>query len=211
MALGMLSSERVVGNFAVIQKRRSRRSEHISSNRASRAGIRKSGNSCELGVRTRDPLGTAPLLDSRFVSVFNHSTLLSSSSRNSARVTFGKSGSGFSGDLMKLCFGVSLYACCSMALCMTLFIDGCKKSSPTIKTAPGADWTTYGRTHDEQRFSPLNQINEQNIGQLGLLWDRELGTTRGLEATPLVSNGVIYTTGEWSVAYALDVRSGEIL
>ena len=41
--------------------------------------------------------------------------------------------------------------------------------------------------------------------------DCELGTTRGLEATPLVSNGVIYTTGEWSVAYALDVKSGEIL
>ncbi len=98
-----------------------------------------------------------------------------------------------------------------MTLCMTLFIGGCKKSSPTITTAPGAGWTTYGRTNDEQRFSPLNQINEQNIDQLCLLWDRELGTTRGLEATPLVSNGVIYTTGEWSVAYALDVKSGEIL
>jgi len=156
-------------------------------------------------------LGIAPLLDSRFVSVFNHSTLLSFRSRNSATMTLGKCGSGFSGDLMKLRFGVSLVACCSMALCMTLFIDGCKKSSPTIKTDSGADWTTYGRTNDEQRFSPLNQINEQNIGQLGLLWDRELGTTRGLEATPLVSNGVIYTTGEWSVAYALDVKSGEIL
>src|ERR1700745_2896105 len=126
-------------------------------------------------------------------------------------MTLGKSGSGFSGDLMKLRVGVSLVACCSMALCMTLFIDGCKKSSPTIKTDSGADWTTYGRTNDEQRFSPLNQINEENIGQLGLLWDRELGTTRGLEPTPLVSNGVIDTTGEWSVAYALDVKSGEIL
>jgi PQQ-dependent dehydrogenase (methanol/ethanol family) len=69
----------------------------------------------------------------------------------------------------------------------------------------------YGKTNDEQRFSPLSQINEQNIGQLGLLWDRELGTTRGLEATPLVSNGVIYTTGEWSVAYALEAKTGEIL
>src|SRR3984893_4308002 len=112
---------------------------------------------------------------------------------------------------MKLRFGVSLVACCSMALCMTLFIDGCKKSSPTIKTDSGADWATYGRTNDEQRFSPLKQINEQNIGQLGLVWSRELGTTRGLEATPLVSNGVIYTTGEWSVAYALDAKTGEIL
>jgi PQQ-dependent dehydrogenase (methanol/ethanol family) len=86
-----------------------------------------------------------------------------------------------------------------------------KKSPPTTAVAVGADWTMYGRTNDEQRFSPLSQINEQNIGQLGLLWDRELGTMRGLEATPLVSNGVIFTTGEWSVAYALDAKTGEIL
>src|ERR1700720_4529462 len=87
----------------------------------------------------------------------------------------------------------------------------CKKSSPSVASSDAADWTTYGRTNDEQRFSPLNQINEQNIGQLGLLWDRELGTTHGLEATPLVSNGVIYTTSQWSVAYALDAKTGEIL
>jgi len=90
-------------------------------------------------------------------------------------------------------------------------MGACKKSPPTTAVAVGADWTMHGRTNDEQRFSPLSQINEQNIGQLGLLWDRELGTTRGLEATPLVSNGVIFTTGEWSVAYALDAKTGETL
>jgi quinohemoprotein ethanol dehydrogenase len=98
----------------------------------------------------------------------------------------------------------------SMVL-LLLAIGACKKSPPTSGAGVGADWTMYGRTNDEQRFSPLSEINERNIGQLGLLWDRELGTTRGLEATPLVSNGVIYTTGEWSVAYALDARTGEIL
>jgi PQQ-dependent dehydrogenase (methanol/ethanol family) len=88
----------------------------------------------------------------------------------------------------------------------------CKKSNPLNAKSSGAgDWTTYGRTTDEQRFSPLDQINEQNVGQLGLQWSRELGTSRGLEATPLVSNGVVYTTGEWSVAYALDAKTGEIL
>ena len=40
---------------------------------------------------------------------------------------------------------------------------------------------------------------------------KELGTTRGLEATPLAANGILYTTGEWSIAYALDARSGAIL
>ena len=74
---------------------------------------------------------------------------------------------------------------------LTVSMAACKKSSPSMGRSDAADWTTYGRTSDEQRFSPLNQINEQNIGQLGLWWSRELGTSRGLEATPLVSNGVI--------------------
>ena len=94
---------------------------------------------------------------------------------------------------------------------LVLTMGACKKPSPPAAVATGVDWTMHGRTNDEQRFSPLRQINEQNIGQLGLLWDRELGTTRGLEATLLVSNGVIYTTGEWSVAYALKAKTGEIL
>jgi len=103
---------------------------------------------------------------------------------------------------MKMRLSVSLLFVGSLVFSM----GACKKSA----SAKEADWTMYGRTNDEQRFSPLNQINEQNVGQLGLVWSHELGTTRGLEATPLVSNGVIYTTGEWSVAYALDA-TGEIL
>jgi len=72
-----------------------------------------------------------------------------------------------------------------------------------------ANWILHGRTYAEQRFSPLRQINESTLTRLGLLWSRELGTTRGLEATPLVADGVIYTTGAWSVVYALDARTGE--
>jgi quinohemoprotein ethanol dehydrogenase len=92
-----------------------------------------------------------------------------------------------------------------------LALGACRSSTRSRAINDAADWTMHGRTNDEQRFSPLNQINEQNVGKLGLVWSRELGSTRGLEATPLVANGVIYTTGEWSVAYALDAKTGEIL
>ncbi|HEV2102545.1 MAG TPA: PQQ-dependent dehydrogenase, methanol/ethanol family, partial [Candidatus Acidoferrum sp.] len=102
---------------------------------------------------------------------------------------------------LRLLIFISLFLC----------LGACKKPGPSAAMSDAADWAAHGRTNDEQRFSPLSQINEQTIGQLGLLWDRELGTTRGLEATPLVSNGVIYATGEWSVAYALDAKTGEIL
>src|SRR5207248_3294009 len=91
-----------------------------------------------------------------------------------------------------------------------LTLGACRSSNPSKTLSDGADWTMHGRTYDEQRFSPLNQISEQNIGQLGLVWSRELGTTRGLEATPLVEDGVIYTTGSWSVVYALDAKTGAV-
>jgi quinohemoprotein ethanol dehydrogenase len=76
--------------------------------------------------------------------------------------------------------------------------------------ADSSDWLTHGRTYDEQRFSPLTQINDTSVKRLGLAWSRELdGTTRGVEATPLVSHGMLYTTGPWSVVYAFDARTGE--
>jgi quinohemoprotein ethanol dehydrogenase len=78
------------------------------------------------------------------------------------------------------------------------------------RRATAADWVMYGGTTDDHRYSPLDQVNEQTVANLGLVWSRELGTTRGLEATPLVENGVIYTTGSWSVVYALDAKTGEV-
>ena len=73
------------------------------------------------------------------------------------------------------------------------------------------DWMSYGRTYKEQRYSPLDQINADNVSELGIAWVYETGTKRGLEATPLVVDGVMYTTGAWSVVYALDVVTGEPL
>ena len=72
-------------------------------------------------------------------------------------------------------------------------------------------WLTYGRTYSEQRHSPLAQIHEGNVGELGLAWAFETGTRRGLEATPLLVDGVLYTTGTWSVVFAIDARTGELL
>ena len=82
----------------------------------------------------------------------------------------------------------------------------------TILTAAAADegWLLHGGSQTDQRFSPLNQINEQTISKLGLLWSKELGTTRGLEATPIVDKGVIYTTGSWSVVFAFDAKTGQM-
>ncbi len=73
---------------------------------------------------------------------------------------------------------------------------------------PG-NWLSYGRTYDEQRFSPLTDINDQNAGDLGFAWSYETGTIRGLETTPIVIDGVMYATGSWSKVYALDAKTGK--
>jgi len=70
------------------------------------------------------------------------------------------------------------------------------------------NWLAHGRTYDEQRYSPLAQIDDKNVGDLGLAWSYATGTTRGLQATPIVVDGTMYTTGVWSVVYALDARTG---
>src|SRR6516165_8900101 len=73
-----------------------------------------------------------------------------------------------------------------------------------------SDWLTYGRTYDEQRFSPLDQVNTGNVKNLGLAWFADLDTARGQEGTPLVIDGTIYTTTAWSEVKAYDAVSGKL-
>jgi quinohemoprotein ethanol dehydrogenase len=72
---------------------------------------------------------------------------------------------------------------------------------------PG-NWMSHGRTYNEQRFSPLQTINDKNVAQLGLAWSYDLDTRRGQEATPLVVDGVMYFTTAWSKVVSLDAASG---
>lgn len=78
-------------------------------------------------------------------------------------------------------------------------------------TEDGANWLTHGRDWQESRFSPLQQINTRNISELGLAWYVDLPDTRGLQATPLVADGTLYMTGNWSVARAYDAGTGDLL
>lgn len=75
---------------------------------------------------------------------------------------------------------------------------------------PG-NWMSHGRTYDEQRYSPLARISDANVGRLGLAWSHKLDIDRGTEATPIVVDGVMYTTGAMSIVYALDARNGRLL
>jgi len=73
------------------------------------------------------------------------------------------------------------------------------------------NWLSYGRDYQETRYSPLDQIGHANIRRLGLNWAYDLDTDRGQESTPLVVDGIIYSTSAWSKVQAIDGVSGKLL
>ena len=75
-----------------------------------------------------------------------------------------------------------------------------------------ADWSAGGRDTNGSYFSPLTGINDGNVGTLGYAWDYDLGSPqRGQEATPLVIDGRMYTSGTWGYVYAVDAATGRQL
>jgi quinohemoprotein ethanol dehydrogenase len=77
--------------------------------------------------------------------------------------------------------------------------------------ATGRDWPSYGLDYAETRHSRLAKITADNVKDLGLVWSYDLESTRGVEATPVVVDGVMYVTASWSTVHAIDVRSGKRL
>ncbi len=90
--------------------------------------------------------------------------------------------------------------------------DAAKVDGARIEAAEGnGEWLSYGRTYSEQRHSPLTKVNAENVSQLGLAWFAEFDTDRGQEATPIVVDGVLYTTTSWSKVHAFNAKTGEKL
>ena len=73
------------------------------------------------------------------------------------------------------------------------------------------NWLTTGHDYGEQRFSALKSITEANVGRLGLAWYYDLDTNRGQEATPVVVDGILYSTSAWSKVQALEASTGKLL
>ena len=80
---------------------------------------------------------------------------------------------------------------------------------------PG-NWLTHHKDYSAQRFSPLNQINRDNVKHLHVAWTLALGGVEGggiwshggLEGTPIVDNGMMYVTDGWGSVYKIDTSGG---
>jgi PQQ-dependent dehydrogenase (methanol/ethanol family) len=87
-----------------------------------------------------------------------------------------------------------------------------KRLAQASTPANAGEWMSYGRDYSEQRYSPLKQINADNVSQLGLAWYGDL-TERGgsYETTPVEVDGRLYVTSPWSKVYAFDAKTGKQL
>ena len=108
---------------------------------------------------------------------------------------------------------ILLITCLSNTSAQTVADFGAAVDEQRLITADNdrASWLSYGRTYDEQRFSPLDQINKGTIDQVGLAWFADMTTSRGQEATPIVVDGALYISTSWSNVWAFNVRTGELL
>ena len=100
-----------------------------------------------------------------------------------------------------------------------LFIATCLlaacQNQKTEQDAPVAEkdvaWSNVAYGSKEQRHSPLDQINESNVSDLGIAWFKDLPDARGQEATPVIVDGKLFITTAWSKVFAYDAKTGKEL
>ena len=76
----------------------------------------------------------------------------------------------------------------------------------------GANWPSYGGTYSALRYSALDQINASNVQKLAPAWVFQTGDKEsGLQATPIVIDGVMYLSSASNWVFALDADTGRLL
>jgi len=115
----------------------------------------------------------------------------------------------------KLCFALALI------LLLGATSDNSQKAGHVTEArvlseaADGTNWLLNGRNFESQHFSPLKQINDQNIGQnvggLGLAWYLDIDSAMGIVSEPIVVDGVAYVSAPQSKVYAVDAATGKVI
>jgi alcohol dehydrogenase (cytochrome c) len=83
-------------------------------------------------------------------------------------------------------------------------------SDAALVNPPAQDWLMWRRTLNSWGYSPLQQINGSNVGQLQLAWSRGL-EPGPQEGTPLVHDGVLYFPNPRDVIQAIDAATGDLI
>jgi quinohemoprotein ethanol dehydrogenase len=106
-----------------------------------------------------------------------------------------------------------------LAIPILLFVVSCTSEKKEVKFNDKAiadesitsDWLAYGRTHNERRFSPIEDISESNVADLMVDWFIDLPNDVGLVSTPLVVDGILYFTGTMNIIKAVNAVNGNLV
>ncbi len=113
----------------------------------------------------------------------------------------------FSSKTLSLVITLSLLlSCCAEEVQPTIYNDEAISNEDQT-----SDWLAYGRTHNERRFSPVDDINVNNVADLKVDWFMDLPNDVGLVSTPLVVNGVLYFTGTMNIIRAVNAVTGKLI
>ena len=105
----------------------------------------------------------------------------------------------------------------TLLLCLTLggFTAGAQTYPPVtderLENPEPANWLMYRRTYDSQGYSPLDEINTENVDRLKPLWTFSTGMREGHQAPPVVNDGRMFITTPHNHLIALDAATGEEL
>jgi PQQ-dependent dehydrogenase (methanol/ethanol family) len=98
-----------------------------------------------------------------------------------------------------------------LSACFSGVACGAGEPQSARATKPASEWPILGGSSDVQHYSPLSQINDHNVQQLGLAWRAEIPSKDGLVGNPLVADGVVFQSGPVGRIYANDVHTGRLL
>jgi len=113
--------------------------------------------------------------------------------------------------MLRMSSGLAAVALCALATHAAAQLPEFRPATDAVLANPDpADWLMINRTFDQQRFSPLDQINKSNVGQLRMAWSRGLpaGTQ---ESTPIVYRGVMYLYAPGASIQAVDATNGDLI
>jgi alcohol dehydrogenase (cytochrome c) len=102
------------------------------------------------------------------------------------------------------------------AVVTALTMQALTPSSARAASGPGFDdpnnWPQYHRSYNAWRFSPLAQINKANVKKLKVAWIHQPGNiTHGLQSTPIVIDGVMYTISADNNVWAINAVTGKTI
>lgn len=97
----------------------------------------------------------------------------------------------------------------AIVLVLTAALAACGRAATDSRD--GDDWASFGGDYTENHFSPLTEINDQNVQRLGLAWSYDIGVFPTSYSAPLEIEGVLYFASGYSVIHALSAATGELL